>query len=289
MSDEIKNTVLKQCNYKCVDCNEKVDNFQIDHKRSLSNGGTDQISNLQVLCIACHKQKSQREQEDGSYIRIKDSESSFNSEVKAIFESPLSHSHAFIEHMSEWKGEKLFHMDINKCRKEILLNSKYNYCQFNVMDKPEIYDGQDGEGLYYVETENYFPLRGNGFYYKPTIDYCLENNIINKENIKYTVQSMLNVPHDYYNGFIDKCYKELPDDLSKLSINSMIGAFKPNTSKHIMTSSICITPYHMEAYHHFLYDDGSFIESFEINSATYYHVFKYQTTMKMETEGPIYE
>ncbi len=42
------------------------------------------------------------------------------------------------------------------------------------MDEPVSYNGEKGAGLCYVEApDNYFPLRGNGWYYEPTINYCL--------------------------------------------------------------------------------------------------------------------
>ena len=47
------------------------------------------------------------------------------------------------------------------------------------MDKPEIYnkDIHNGPGIYFVESKNYFPLRSrcNGWYYKPMVDYCIDN------------------------------------------------------------------------------------------------------------------
>ena len=106
-----------------------------------------------------------------------------------------------------------------------LYYSDYNYPVFTVMDKPEVYnkDKHNAPGIYYVESKNYFPLRCNGWYYQPMIDYCLENNIITHADIKYTVQAQVIVQSDYYNMFIDKCYNELPEDLVKLSVNSMIG------------------------------------------------------------------
>ncbi len=52
--------------------------------------------------------------------------------------SPLSHAYAFVEPIREvTKGKKLFTIDINKCRRNILLNHKHDYCIFNVMDEPE--------------------------------------------------------------------------------------------------------------------------------------------------------
>ena len=106
---------------------------------------------------------------------------------------------------------KNYHIDINKCRKNIMYYSQYDYPVFTVMDKPEIYDKDihNGPGIYFIESKNYFPLRCNGWYYKPMVDYCIDNNIIKHSDIKYTVQAQLTILYDYYNEFIDKCYNEL--------------------------------------------------------------------------------
>ena len=73
------------------------------------------------------------------------------------------------------------------------------------MDLPVIYnkDKHNLPGIYYIESKNYFPLRSNGWYYYPMVEYCLENNIISHDNIKYTVQAQLTVKSDYYNHFIE--------------------------------------------------------------------------------------
>jgi hypothetical protein len=46
-------------------------------------------------------------------------------------------------------------------------------------------------GLYYVESDNYLPLRGNGFYYHNMIFYCLENTIITLDSIEFVIKSSL--------------------------------------------------------------------------------------------------
>ena len=98
-------------------------------------------------------------------------------------------------------------------------------------------------GLYYVETDNYMPMRCNGWYYHNMICYCLENDIIKLENIKYVIKSSLSLPRDYYNKFIDYCYTNI-EQYSKLAINSMIGNFKPNMNKHEQWFSNFIAPSH---------------------------------------------
>jgi len=55
---------------------------------------------------------------------------------------------------------------MNKSRKNAILYSKYNYPLFTVMDEVEIFkpfvSSYDKPGLYHVETNQYFPMRGHG-------------------------------------------------------------------------------------------------------------------------------
>ena len=208
-TQEFKEMVLEKSKKKCAGCKccLKAKKYDIDHIRPLANGGTNQIDNLQALCKSCHQDKTANEHEQGQYVKFSDTESCFNNTVQEIMNSPLSHAYAFVEPIREaTKGKKLFTIDINKCRRNILLNHKHDYCIFNVMDEPEEYkNSKIIEGLYYVETDSYFPLRGNGWYYHSLVQYCLDNKIITKNNIKYVIYSSSTVKHDYYNGFINYC------------------------------------------------------------------------------------
>ena len=61
---------------------------------------------MQLLCAECHFEKPKNEQENG-YLRINDTESSFNDLVyKNIINSSLSKSYAFIEAINEEIPEK---------------------------------------------------------------------------------------------------------------------------------------------------------------------------------------
>lgn len=57
-------------------------------------------------------------------------------------------------------------------------------------------------GLYYIETDNTMPMRGNGWYSVALTKYCIDNHIINLSDIKYVVYSALTIPKDYFNHFI---------------------------------------------------------------------------------------
>ena len=141
----------------------------------LSAGGSNDDDNLQVLCLKCHQDKTESEVENGIYKRLSDSESSFNTQVSEIINNKLSKSYAFVETLNKNKeNKKVFSIDINKCIKNILYYQNYEYPVFTVMDSVKKYDGEYGAGLYYIESENYIPLRGNGWYYYPMVDYCLK-------------------------------------------------------------------------------------------------------------------
>jgi 5-methylcytosine-specific restriction protein A len=49
--------------YTCRACGRVTDKREgeVDHRTPLALGGSDHVSNLQWLCIECHRQKTQRE------------------------------------------------------------------------------------------------------------------------------------------------------------------------------------------------------------------------------------
>ena len=90
------------------------------------------------------------------------------------------------------------------------------------MDKPEQYNGQTQTGLYYVETSQYFPFRGNESYAYPLIKYGLEKELIKSEEIKYVIVSSLEVPSDYYNNFIDYLYSNVVHHLNNVLLFALV-------------------------------------------------------------------
>ena len=230
--------------------------------------------------------KDKKEQE---YFKSSATESSFNSITKSIFDSSLYGSYAFIESICDkipkkMINNKIFSIDKNKCRKSILYYQKYNYPLFTVMDKPVEYKNQTGAGIYYVETAQYFPFRGYGWYSYPLIKYGLDNQLIKPDEIKYVVESSLEVPHDYYNKFIDYLYTNIEE--AKLSVNSMIGNFKPKPRESWRSQLITTNP--NEAFHYYLQYKGAFIDVRTINDKKYYQIYSTSITSKEETDAPIY-
>ena len=228
---EERQELLEDAGGCCASCKKEIKKaFDIDHIIPLAEGGTNDPENLQVLCKPCHFEKTKIEHEQG-YVRLSQTESSFNTTVKDIFNSELNAKHAFVERILEHipiklKDNKIHFFDKVRCRKNVMYYNEYDYPLFTVIDEPVFYKGVKEAGLFYVNTDNYLPMRGNGWYSLPMITYCIEQNLIREENITHAIYSSLKVPKNHFNKFIDYLYSVM-DDKAKLSVNSMIGCFKP--------------------------------------------------------------
>jgi 5-methylcytosine-specific restriction endonuclease McrA len=55
-----RRVALERAGYRCERCG-CTSNLQVDHRRRLRDGGTNDPSNLQVLCTDCHGAKTRAE------------------------------------------------------------------------------------------------------------------------------------------------------------------------------------------------------------------------------------
>ena len=59
VSETKKKYIASQQNWKCKKCNNQLSyTFEIDHRVSLENGGSNHVTNLDALCVQCHKEKT---------------------------------------------------------------------------------------------------------------------------------------------------------------------------------------------------------------------------------------
>ena len=185
---------------------------------------------------------------------------------------------------------KIYALDINKCRRNIILHNTDDYPVFTVLDKVEKYVKYENlkAGIYFVESNNYFPMRGSRWYHLPMVKYCLEKNIIKSSDIKFQVIAGVKLKADYFNKFIEFISKKLVNnkDMLKLAVNGMIGKFKPKPIEN--WTSICVEQNANDVFHHFLQSDGCFIKNRNINNKMYYHAYKKYVSEKDESESPIY-
>ena len=218
-----KEAIAEKCGNKCCACGKKGVPFQIDHIVPLAAGGDNSNDNLQLLCKPCHYEKTKIERDENKYIKIDPMASTFSNQAYDVFNSHLAKQWAYVEKLNDY--EALQGYDINKCRKNIMYYSKHEWPVYTVMDGVKPYDKSDLKcGFYFIECHNMFPLRGNGWYPMPQVEYCLNNGVITKDDIKYQLIPSLTLPANYFREFIDDVYKKF-GNLSKLAINAFIGCF----------------------------------------------------------------
>lgn len=57
----LKQKIHKRDDWTCQYCKRVTMDLELDHIKNKAKGGTDDESNLQSLCVPCHKEKTQRE------------------------------------------------------------------------------------------------------------------------------------------------------------------------------------------------------------------------------------
>ena len=227
--DEIK----KSQDGLCASCKCALKKFQVDHIVPLASGGSNDEENLQALCVGCHTEKSKKEKEGGDYVIRDVTKSSFNPRVEEVYFSNLNKHWAFIESREKVKG-KVYSKDINKCRRNIVLDNKYDWPIFTVMDDVHEFSGDVQCGLYYVESKMGFPLRGNGWYYYPLVLYALEKKIIKMSDVRYEIIPSIKLPAHAFNELINKIVETF-GDAGKVAVNTLVGTLAK--TMHTVTES----------------------------------------------------
>ena len=227
LTDEEKATLIQNQENFCVMCEEISNDFEFDHIQSLANGGNNELENFQALCKACHLNKTMEERENSDFIKFDPVASTFNVKALEIVQSHDFKSWSFIEKMHDGidSMEDVHKIDHTKCRRNLVMHSKFDFPMFSVMDYPTQYDGSSIKcGFYFVESSNYFPLRGNGWYNYTLVQYCIENNIEMK--ITHQFIPSFTIKNDYFKKFAEFLVDLTEGSgLGKLIVNSLVGCW----------------------------------------------------------------
>lgn len=231
---EDKKLILERQEYKCNICGCGIildsKSCQYDHIIPLCINGLDNLENLQALCIECHSEKTKQEIHDGKYIKLNPYSSTFNNECLKIINSPEFRRYAFIERLDDTPVKyKEQYIDIVKCRRNILYNLKTMNIRipvFSCLDNVEKYEyiKKIKPGFYFINSKNYMPTRGSGWYSHAMIKYCINNNLININDITHQIISSMSLEGDFFNKILDKLLG-MPYGLSKYAANNLIGLF----------------------------------------------------------------
>lgn len=137
-----------------------------------------------------------------------------------------------------------YKIDINKCRRNLLYYSNFEFPKYSIMDMPTEFKGEIKCGMYYVNTINKYPFRMCGWYFEPLVKYGIDNNIITNENILYEFIPNATLKNDYFKEHIDILLNAFncETDLQKLAINSLIGVWGI-TKQSVCKTEFSVCPY----------------------------------------------
>ena len=119
--------------------------------------------------------------------------------------------------------------------------NEYELPVYTVMDKIQEYNNDAIEcGMYFLETKNHMPLRGNGWYMHNTVIECLNNGIITKSNIKYQIIPSMKLQPEYFKQYLESVLNNFSPKMSKIGPNAFIGCMNKKKTQRVkmnMTTS----------------------------------------------------
>lgn len=144
-----------------------------------------------------------------------------NCNLLKLFKSNNKSAFTYTFREPEEDEDNIITRDINKCYTAILRDNKYPYPVFNICDSVEKYDGKGLKcGFYWVETDNFFPLKRSGLYCYSTLLECQKLGI--EFEPKYQIKATHKLPADYFKKFVNNAVKI---EKFKTLVNTTIGFF----------------------------------------------------------------
>ena len=113
--------------------------------------------------------------------------------------------------------------DVKKQYTNILSScADYGWSVFNPSDEVKPYNGEVKTGLFYIKTNNYFPLKGDGWYFDSVVEKALRYQIITNDDIKYELIPSIVLDKNTFISFVKEVYDKFGIQ-SKFAINGFIG------------------------------------------------------------------
>lgn len=245
--------IIKEQNSKCNMCQKplRTGDNEINHIIPCSQGGRTVRSNLEALCVECHKEVTIRQATE-RLVSIDNSLSYYNDQTIEIFSqirNGICHNF-FDSEDPKFRTWKYMGFDLTKCRRHaVRYQNKEDWCVFSCLDAPQRFDadkhGVIPRGCYFIESDNIGPLHGNGWYTATMVKHCLKHHVIGLNQIKCVVIASLRLEPQYFNRWIDDLVsrfsgKHTNDQFDnqailKLMINGVFGMFgsRTNVQRHL--------------------------------------------------------
>lgn len=262
ITPKIRFQKMQDQHFQCKTCHIKIcaENSETDHITPLEQGGDNEYDNLQQLCKKCHDQKTRKEAASRSF-DTDNTQSDYNEETLKIFKVAKN---GFINNFDpekhwQYRVKKgitgLFGLDICKTRTEIIYRNKDPWLVFSIFDQVCAFDKEKhmNKGklipcVVRVETNNYIPFKGTGWYSYSMVNKALAKGLIKLDQIKHCVTASFTLPADYYVPFVETVREKLRNkNLAKLMVNMFVGSLGHKLSKHrsvFLTDSLNEASYH---------------------------------------------
>lgn len=278
LKDSEKQFVLNRQNNKCNMCkilfNENT-TAEYDHIKPFCKTYDNSIKNFQALCKTCHKQKTEEEQETGTYMNFRFMNSYYNNKCRNLIKNKdYFMKYAFVQNVKTVNVkdvhenlENYHYLDINKCRTNCLINSDYDYKLpvFSSLDDVELFDGSiQEEGFYFIDTLLFFPTRGKKFYSRVMTQFLLDNDLISPNDIKYQYKASMSVDTNYFKDFMNF----VKTSNKKHLMNTLIGLF--GRTNEISHNYVKLTPSYEEA--KLLYANQNDVSIYKIPGTDVYEI-----------------
>ena len=137
--------ILTKYEYRCANCDEKLTEYDLDHIKPLCDGGSDDVDNMQPLCLPCHAEKCSNERRS---IYGKTMYSELNIDVQeGLWDAPKPRQIYFGDNT-----KNCLELDITKCRRRALERSKDEFPEACILDTIQKYIGQPYWEFAYVDA-----------------------------------------------------------------------------------------------------------------------------------------
>ena len=177
---------------KCAACDTDLVTFEIDHRRALSEGGSDSVENCHALCLPCHAIKS--EEERLCSLVTKPLFSDFSTDVlEGLIAAPKPQQLVWGD-----GHDNCFAVDAVRCRTNALVQNTEPLPVANVIDRIQVWcDDPDflfidaGPGS--LATAPYF---GPGWVWKETYQYLLHTRVCRRQDVVCVFRASEHAPPD---------------------------------------------------------------------------------------------
>jgi 5-methylcytosine-specific restriction protein A len=227
----------------CAMCSEKLERFELDHIRPLSDGGSDEANNLQALCLTCHAQKSQSERLCGLSHSPLYSDLA-ESVLEGLFDAPKPQQLVW----GSTSGQACWGLDVIGCRSNAIRHNQSPIpvaCVFDRILPGFVYDAD----FYFIDNKQPLdeaslrrmcPYMGPAWYPRETARFLVEVEVATPDDFEASFRASEHAPHDALRGVYERIHElvkksvwdepEATQRLYKAMVLSMQGSWLKRSS-----------------------------------------------------------